>query len=75
MYYVNSPETSPVLLHANGVAVTYITLHVTDAVKQGHNSLLIHTGETNIVVLAVTLEHHLDINELCIDFLNYKKEL
>ena len=49
-------------------ADTRIFLHLGDAVKAGYNKVLIHTVDTDVVVLAVASVQQLSGVELCIAF-------
>ena len=45
-------------------ADTRMMVHVADAVDKGHNSIMIRTVDTDVVVLAVAAVHTLGIKEL-----------
>ena len=47
---------------------TRVMVHVADAVHRGHNSVMIRTVDTDVVVLAMAAVHTLGINELWISF-------
>ena len=49
-------------------ADTQIMVHVADAVDRGHNSVMIRTVDTDVVVLAVAAVDILGINDLWISF-------
>ena len=49
-------------------ADTRMMVHVADAVDKGHNSIMIHTVDTDVVVLAVAAVHTLGIKELWVSF-------
>ena len=49
-------------------ADTWMMVHVADAVDKGHNSVIIRTVDTGVVVLAVTAVHILGIKELWVSF-------
>ncbi|KAK3706529.1 hypothetical protein QZH41_003267 [Actinostola sp. cb2023] len=49
-------------------ADTRIMVHITDAVDKGHNSIMIRTVDTDVVVLAVAAVHTLGIKELWVAF-------
>ena len=49
-------------------ADTRMMVHVADAVDKGHNSIMIRTVDTDVVVLAVAAVHALVIKELWISF-------
>ena len=43
---------------------TRIMVHVVDTVDKGYHSVMIHTVDTDVVVLAMAAVHSLGINEL-----------
>ena len=49
-------------------ADTRVMVHVADAVHRRHNSVMIRTVDTDVVVLAMAAVHTLGINELWISF-------
>ncbi|KAG7155211.1 hypothetical protein Hamer_G025546 [Homarus americanus] len=49
-------------------ADTRLLLHLEDAVKKGHNKVLIYTVDTDVVVLAVTAAQCLNIDEFWVAF-------
>ncbi len=54
-------------------ADTRILLHVQDAVRHGYSKVLIHTVDTDVIVLAVTATGRLDIEELWVAYGTAKK--
>ncbi len=49
-------------------ADTRLFIHVADAVRKGHTKLLIRTVDTDVIALAVSVVHRLDLQELWIEF-------
>ena len=49
-------------------ADTRMMVHVADAVDKGHNSIIIRTVDTDVVVLAVAAVHTLGIKEIWVSF-------
>ena len=47
---------------------TRLLLHVADAAHQGFNKIMIRTVDTDVVVLAVAVYHHIGVEELWISF-------
>ncbi len=71
----NSVLTSDPEMDTSGVqpctheeADSRMMLHVADCVKQGYKKITIRTTDTDVVVLAVSVQCHLDLDELWIAF-------
>ena len=69
MYFVIPRHTSEKLSPcSHEEADTRMMVHVADAVDKGHNSIMIRTVDTDVVVLAVAGVHTLGIKELWVSF-------
>ena len=65
---INHPDVSDLAPCTHEETDTTIILHLEDAARKEYKTVLIHTVDTDVVVLAIAAVHHPDISELWIAF-------